>query len=132
MAKFDSILGLRGTFQQITFVKSKAYGYHVRAARGTHKKAEVNQALKDSAERLASGNVPAKILRDAFAIYYPDLKGSLLWRRLLRLFRKQLKATGSIDFTKITAFEIHAAHPLNCFIAAQYQISLDTTARELL
>ena len=46
MAKANSLITLRGTHDGITFVKSPTYGDHVRAARGTHKKAKVNAAFK--------------------------------------------------------------------------------------
>jgi hypothetical protein len=107
MAKSDSLINLRGTFDELTFVKSKAYGDHVRAKRGTRKKAELNGVLKREVKRLISANVPAKILKDAIDPHCGTLKAGRLWQRLLSLFRKQLKDNGVSDFTRIERFEIN-------------------------
>ena len=72
MAKADSLITLRGSHGGITFVKSPTYGDHVRAARGTHKKAKVNAAFKKQSKKLVKANHPAQILRNAIDPYRND------------------------------------------------------------
>jgi hypothetical protein len=117
MAKTDSLIVLKGTFRGLTFVKSKAYGNHVRSKRGTYKKAKLNKALKASSKRLAAANVPAKIFQDAIREYREGLERGDLWRRLLSMFRKQLRKQGAIDFSKLEPFEIHESYPFNRFMS---------------
>jgi hypothetical protein len=125
MAKSDSVINLRGTFGGITFVKSPTYGDHIRAARGTHKKAQVNDAFKKASARLLSANIPAKIIKDAIDPYRSDLMGGLLWQRLVSMFRKQLMNHGAFDFSNIEPFEIHADYPLERFLTLQPSITFD-------
>jgi hypothetical protein len=125
MAKSKSIITLEGTFGDITFVKSRTYGDHIRAARGTHKKAEVNDAFKKESESLLSANVPAKIFKDAIEPYRDDFKGGLLWQRLVSMFRKQLRDHGSFDFSNMEPFEIHTDYPFERFLSVRPKIKLD-------
>lgn len=124
MAKSDSIIKLQGTIAGLTFVRSRAYGDHVRAKRGTYKKAEVNDALKQESKTLISANIPAKIFKDAIDPYRRTVTGGTLWRRLVSMFLKQLKNTGAIDFGKIGRFEIHADHPFDRFLFIQPTIKV--------
>jgi hypothetical protein len=126
MAKSDSVINLRGTFRGITFVKSATYGDHIRAARGSHKKAEVNEAFKKESKRLQSANVPAKIIKDAIDPYRSDFTGGLLWQRLVSIFRKQLRDHGSIDFGKIKPFEIHDDYRFERFLILQSIIKFNS------
>ena len=48
MAKVISLINLKGTVGDYTFVKNARYGDHIRAKRGTHKKAELNDAFKEA------------------------------------------------------------------------------------
>jgi hypothetical protein len=125
MAKSTSIINLQGTVDEITFVKSRAYGNHIRAARGTHKKAEVNEAFKKESKRLLSANIPAKIFKDAIDPYRDVLKGGLLWQRLISMFRKQLQNHGSFDFSDIEPFEIHTDYSLERFLIPRPRITFD-------
>jgi hypothetical protein len=127
MAKSDSLITLRGSIGGLTFVKSRAYGDHVRAKRGTHKKAEVNGAFKTESEQLQRANVPAKILKDAIEPYRQNMPGGLLWQRLVSLFRKQLKDLGAVDFTRVGPFEIHSESTLARLIDLECSANFDET-----
>ncbi len=124
MAKSDSIIKLQGTIAGITFVRSPTYGDHVRAKRGTYKKAKVNDALKQESKTLVSANIPAKIFKDAIDPYRSNITGGTLWRRLVSMFGKQLKNTGAFDFGKIGRFEIDADQPFDRFLVIQPTIKV--------
>ena len=112
MAKADSLITLRGTHDGITFVKSPTYGDHVRAARGTHKKAKVNAAFKAQSKTLVKANVPAQILRNAINLYRKDFHYGQLWQDLVSLTKDVLEKNGKFDFADLKPFEIHPEHPL--------------------
>jgi hypothetical protein len=116
MAKSDSLINLQGTIGGLTFVKSRAYGDHVRAKRGTYKKAELNQAMKEGSAKLKVANVHAKIFKDAIDPHRVNIVDGTFWQRLLSLFRRQLNTGGAIDFSQMVGFEIHSRHTSKRFI----------------
>jgi hypothetical protein len=111
MAISNSIIKLQGTIAGLTFVNSRRYGDHVRAKRGTYKKASVNESFRTESHLLLKANIPAKIFKDAIEPYRCS-HGGTLWPRLVSLFRKQLKERGSIDFSSMVGFEVDADHPI--------------------
>jgi hypothetical protein len=125
MAKSTSLLALQGTLGLLTFVKSSAYGDHVRTKRGTYTKAVVNDALKRENKMIASANVPAKIFKDAIDPYRDDVPGGQLWQRLVSLFRRQLNDNGKFDFSRMNGFEIHDAHPVERILSLQPTVTAD-------
>ena len=125
MAKTKSVIAFQGTFDNITYVTSKVYGNHIRAARGTHKKATVNDAFKEESKRLLHANIPAKILKDAIEPYRDEVKGGLLWQRLVSMFKRQISDHGSFDFSKLKPFEVHANYPLERFMSVQTKVKPD-------
>jgi len=127
MAKTKSILELRGTIEGLTFVKSRAYGEHVRAARGTYKKAVMNKACQKTSKELLKANKPAKILNDAIARYREDFRGGFLWQRIVSMFKKQLKKKGRFDFGQLSEFEVHEKLPLTRIFNPDVKISIDET-----
>jgi hypothetical protein len=125
IAKSRSILEIEGTFRGMTFVRSNVYGDHVRAARGTHKPAEVNEAFQQSSSRLVYANLAAKIIKDALDPYRENFKGGLLWQRLLSQCRKQLKSIGEIDFSMLEPVEVHDKYPLSRFLSVTPKVQYD-------
>lgn len=122
MARSKSILSFEGTFQNITYVNSPAYGKHIRAARGTYKPAVLNEALKKEGQLLVDALVPAKMIKDALEPYRYDFHGGQMWQRLVSIFKKQLKNYGHPDFHALSNFEIYKEYPLARFIS----IRIDT------
>lgn len=112
MAKQKSVISLDGTFMGITHVNSRTYGEHVRAARGTHKPAEINQAFKKSASDMVISNLPAKMIKDALAPLRENFGGGMLWQELVSLFKKQYKTEGAFDFTALNKCDVHKRYPL--------------------
>jgi hypothetical protein len=131
MAKSTSLITLRGTLGEITFVKSPTYGDHVRAARGTRKKAEVNATFKSKNEILKRANIPAKMLND---VVKRDAKvlGGRLWSKLVQVFMDQLKESDGIDFSKLQPFEVHPRYRFDRFLALEPSIKVDKKKRVLM
>lgn len=122
MAKQISLVELQGTFGNITFVNSPTYGNHVRAKRGTYKKARMNAACKKQSKVLVAANVPAKIFRDAILSYHKEVYDGKLWGRLRSMFGQQIKNYGGIDFSKLAPFEIHPDYPLSQLLPLNVKI----------
>ena len=131
MARSHSAANLRGTIGGYTFVKSRVYGDHVRARRGTYKRAEVNDAFKKESTLLLRANIPAKILKDAIEPYRRNLSGGMLWQRLVSMFREQLKTKGSFDFASLEPFEIHKDYPFDRFLQVASAIKPDKKKNKL-
>lgn len=131
MAKSKSILDLHGTHAGITHVDSRAYGKHVRAARGTYKPAMMNKECEAASERLITSNTPAKLLNDALKPYKGDLEKGDFWQRLVKLFQKQYKQTGQFDFASIPSIEVRDDHRFEAIVTAHFDITADKAARTL-
>lgn len=131
MAKSDSLIKLQGTLAGLTFVKSLAYGEHVRAKRGTYKKAEVNASFKRESKRLQRTNVPAKIFKDAITPHLSHLANGELWPRLLSVIHKQLKTQGTFDFSYFAPFEINADYTFERFLQEEPKIRFEKRKRTL-
>jgi hypothetical protein len=78
MAKnINPIIRLQGSFQNMVFVKSKAYGDHVRSVRGSKKTATINETLQAHADKTAVVNNAAKRVHDLLKVYAGNFKESL-------------------------------------------------------
>jgi hypothetical protein len=106
MAKGSNIIthGLSGNLGKVTFVRSKRYGEHIRSQRGTFKPALLNDTMKESSQRMASANVPAKAIFDAVRLHHKDGE---LWNKLVVIFRKQLKAGVPFHINDLKGLECH-------------------------
>jgi len=133
MAKQKSLISFDGTFMGITHVNSRAYGEHVRAARGTHKPADINKAFKKSASDMVVSNLPAKMIKDALVPLRGNFGGGMLWQELVSLFKKQYKTDGAFDFTALNKCEIHKNYPLSRLITfSKVHAEVDTATGSLL
>ena len=131
MAKADSLITLQGTYGAITFVKSPTYGYHVRAARGTHKKAKLNRACQEQSKKLVKANLPAQILRNAINPYRQDFRYGPLWQDLVSMTNHALGENGTFDFSKLEPFEIHPKYPLGRILSLTTTATVDPTRSNL-
>lgn len=125
MAKVISSNDLRGTFGDFTFVKSLKYGNHIRAKRGTHKKAKLNKSFKLQIKKLPGANLHAKIFKDAIDPFRAHFKDWTMWSRLVKLFMEHFDVHGKFDFTRMEPFEIHHLHTFNSLIKTDPEISID-------
>ena len=119
MAKVNSLITLNGTYGGITFVKSAKYGDHIRAPRGTHKKAVLNPAWKRQSKRTLRANGPAQIFQNAIRPYHKDFYDGSMWSRFLSHVLQHLGDEQSFDFSTLKPFEIHKGYPLHRFFNLQ-------------
>lgn len=112
MAKVNSLITVLGTIDGHTYVKSPTYGNHIRAARGTRKKAGLNPACQEQSEKLVKSNLPARIIRDAINPYRKDFYYGQLWQKLVSYTNDVLEKDSAFDFSRFRPFEIHHKYKL--------------------
>lgn len=89
-------------------VKSKAYGYHLRAARGTVKPAVLNQKMEETRLRVLSTNRPAALIHNALKPFRENFKGGLFYQYLQKQFNVQAKKGVPFNLDKIMLdIELH-------------------------
>ena len=125
MAKSKSRISLADVPPGMTLVRSRAYGDHVRAKRGTYKKARLNPALKKGALLVGEANAAAKLFKDAVDPYRKGLIDKSLWPSLLSMFRRQQTKNGTIDFSQLKPFEFHARYTLQKLLPVRVVTSYD-------
>jgi hypothetical protein len=96
-------------------VDSPTYGRHERAARGTHRPAELNEALKQSAVDMGKAVQLAKLVQYGIDPYREDFRGGLMWQRLLSILKRQYKERKDFDLQALKGFEIWKEKPLKRF-----------------
>ena len=131
MARIDSLITLRGTYDNVTFVKSPTYGNHVRAARGTRKKAELNAACQEQSRKLVKSNLPAKIIKAAIHPYRKDFYHGPLWQKLVSMTNDKLEKDVTFDFSRLEPFELHIKYPLHRLVNITTTTSVDPTLSKL-
>src|SRR5690348_16521138 len=122
MAKNNSLFsdGFKGTLGDVTFVKSKRYGQHVRAKRGTFIKATVNDSLKENNVQLTSAVTPAKLI---FTAIRDEHKDGTLWNRLLNIYRKKIKENSPPSLSCLNGLECSLEHRLE-HLTTDYQFDV--------
>ncbi len=88
-------------------VKSKAYGKHERAPRGSKSKAVLNLAMKAHGRRLRKSNIPAKLIMDALQPFRENFKGGMIWQRLVKHFAGQAKRGDPYSVTGINDWDLN-------------------------
>jgi hypothetical protein len=131
MAKANSLITLQGTHDGITFVKSPTYGNHVRAARGTHKKAKLNQAFQKQSQKLVKADLPAQILKNAIDPYRQDFRYGQLWQDLVSMTNSAMGKGRTFDFSNLRPFEIHPKYPLGRLFNMDTDTAVDPAKSKL-
>jgi hypothetical protein len=131
MAKARSIITLQGTLKDVTYVESKRYGYHARAARGTHKRAVMNDACNEVGEQVIRSNKPALQIHQTLRPYRTNFKGGSLWSRLISVFRKHYSKHGKFDFRVVENMEVHEEHRLEQYILLDVSTFIDRKSSRL-
>ena len=131
MAKLTSLFTYNGTFKDVTNVHSKSYGKHIRAARGTHKPARINDALKKSGKLMKVANGFAKAVKDAIEPYRKNIKYGKLWSRLVSLFWHQLAEKGTVDLRGLKGLEFHDRYKLSNFFFKKIETRVSENGNEL-
>lgn len=88
MARQRGIIKLRGTIAGLSFINSKTYGAHVRAARGTHKEAKINDVLKANSENAVVITKIGSPVLQLLKTLEPGFSAGDLWPRMLRRMYK--------------------------------------------
>jgi len=106
-------------------VKSKTYGRHDRAARGSKSRAVINPAMKAHGRRLRKSNIPAKLIMDALQPFRENFKGGMLWQRLVKHFAAQAKTGDAYSVTGIEHWDLNAQYPTSRIMTARVKITPD-------
>jgi hypothetical protein len=94
-------------------VRSKAYGDHERAARGTYTEAKINTAMETHGERLRQSNNPAKLIHDNLKPFRENFKGGLFWQFLIKHFAAQAKKNEKYSIVDIWApMDVNKEYPM--------------------
>lgn len=131
MAKTRSIITFRGTLTGITYVESKRYGPHARAARGTYKKAKMNKKCTEVGERVIGSNKPALQIHRTLRPYRTNFNGGSFWSRLISVFQEYYSKHGVFDFKVVENMEIHEEHPLEQRLLLDVSTSIDRKSSHL-
>ncbi len=111
MAKARSIIRIGGTIGEVTHVDSTAYGYHVRAKRGTYTEITLADGMKESSTEQARANLMAKLIFDSVNGFAPNFKDGKFWSRLVSVFRKQKKAGKRYGYADFEGMEVRVEYP---------------------
>jgi hypothetical protein len=112
-------------------VRSKAYGMHLRAARGSRSRVEVNDAMKRHGLRLLASATPAKLIRDALNPFRTNFTGGQIWQKLLRHFARQAKEGRDYNVSGIKYWDLNNAYPTSRLMAPTVKISRTASPDEL-
>ena len=108
----DSLLGLSGTFNGMTHVRSRAYKPHVRRPRGTIKPAPVNNVLEQNAARATKVTSVAKQLHYCFKEMGKAFVQRRLWQVMLKRMYSAKTAAVPELLLSLEGMELNEAYPL--------------------
>lgn len=106
-------------------VKSRAYGTHKRAPRGSKSRAVLNPAMKAHGRRLRKSNIPAKLIMDALQPFRGNFKGGMLWQRLVKHFAAQAKESKAYSVTGIEYWDLNDRYPASRLMTTHVKITPD-------
>ncbi len=108
MAKARSIVTLSGTLGEVTFVDSKAYGFHSRKKRSSWEKSE---GMERSSNNQTIANAMAKVVFDSVNQLAPGFKDGTFWSRLVSAFRQQQKRGENYSYAAVNGLELRPDYP---------------------
>lgn len=112
-------------------VNSRTYGKHERAARGSWKKAKLNDAMKGHSERLIGSNMPAKLILDALAPYRTNFKGGQIWQKLVKHFARQAKLFKDYSVLGIEHWDLNQRYLTSKLMSPCVKIDADPSSSTL-
>lgn len=121
--KKKSIIGLRGTLNGETHVQSKRYGEHVRAPRGTYKKAKMNKKCVAVRKQVHKSNRPAQQIHGTLRPYSVNFKDGGFWARLVSVFHEYYNTHRKFDFKVIENMEVHEDYRLEQYLNLRVSVS---------
>jgi hypothetical protein len=116
MAKYKSFVHLQGTVGAVTFVENKESGRYVKRKRGTVKKAEVNDVLKDNTKNTNLLNKAGSPLLALLKLAAGGLHHGSLWANLLSRFRSTGKTDTPTLLRSLAGLPLHRDRPVGAVI----------------
>lgn len=110
MAKYDPFHDL--THSDHIVVRSKTYGDHTRARRGTKSKVAINETLKAHTLYLKGANMPARLVKNEIDMYRAGFPSGQLWQFLVGMFKMQLKMKLPLSVDQLYLKDISRDYPL--------------------
>lgn len=109
-------------------VNSQTYGEHERAARGTYKKAELNDAMKAHGKRMIGSNTPAALIQDALRPYRMNFSGGQLWQEMVKRFAAQAKEGREYSVMDLQYLSFHTYYTVRRMGSSSFEINTDLEA----
>ena len=97
-------------------VKSRAYGEHTRAARGSKTPVELNAAFTSHVAKTVVVNSIAKRVHDPIKLCGKGFKEAMLWQVMLSRMRKAASNDTQDLLAAITGMELNSKYPLDRFM----------------
>lgn len=118
MARQKGVIKLQGTIAGLSFIQSKAYGPHVRAARGTHKEVKVNPVLQGNADHAKMVTpIGSIVLRQLKTVEHGFASGDLWPRMTGRMFKAKSMQVADL-FESLRGTELNERYPFAKLFAA--------------
>ena len=118
MARQRGLLKLQGTIAGLSFINSKTYGAHARAARGTHKEAKINDVLKKNSGNAAVITWIGSPLLKQLKTLEPGSVARDLWTRMLRCMHKARSTAIEDLFESMQGIEINECYSFTRLFSA--------------
>lgn len=96
-------------------VRSRTYGDHLRAKRGSKSEAKLNDFLQQSCLDLKAANKAAQLIKAHLDPFRTNFKGGLIWNQLVKNFKKQLSLKQPFSVSNLKDIEIWELYPLSRF-----------------
>jgi hypothetical protein len=107
-------------------VKSKTYGTHERAARGSKTKTDVNEAMKEAGRRLVGANIQAKLICDALKPFRENFPGGQIWQKLVKHFALQAKEIKDYSVIGIKEWDLNDQYPTSRVMYPAVKFEVDS------
>lgn len=101
-------------YREVT-VKSRAYGEHMRAARGSKTPVALNKVMQEQVKKTAVINKAAKRVHDLLKQCRQPFKEKMLWQVMLGRMRKAETPDLLPLLTTLTGMELNSQYPLSRF-----------------
>lgn len=115
MSKIKSADKRKHNTDGLVLVKSRTYGEHYRAARGTKKTAILNVSLSAQAEKTSVINKAAKAVYDALIFYSEGFREGQLWQAMLSRMRKANNISFENLLLSLKRLELNSRYPIKRF-----------------
>jgi hypothetical protein len=131
MAKLKGIIKIQGSVDGMTCVDSQRYEKHIRAARGTHKKAKLNNVFQSNNIKAKKVAQFASPLLKQFKRFERGFAGGDLWSRINGRMLKA-KSTSINDLMEsLNGLDMHERYPLSGVFPTMPTVDVSSDGAEL-